>query len=71
MMALNFKTKKAAKEALAAKGFLDENDVIETSFYGSEYKDGKHGVVVSVDPYTIRNSFAEITIVDGKIVKVV
>lgn len=71
MMALNFKTKKAAKEALLEKGFLDERHIIETSFFGREYKDGKWGVVVSTAPDRIRNSFAEITIVDGKIVKIV
>ena len=70
MMGLRFKTKKAAKEALAARGTLGREDIIETSMFGSEYKDGKTAVVVSLDPYTIRNSFAEITISGGRIVAV-
>lgn len=68
MMGLTFKSKKAAKEALAARGTLGREDVIETSFFGSEYKDGTQAVVVSLDPYTVRNSFAQITIRDGRIV---
>jgi hypothetical protein len=70
MMALAFKTKKAAKEALAARGTLGPEDVIETSFFGPEYKDGTQAVVVSEAPDRIRNSFATITIVGGRIVKV-
>lgn len=70
MMGLLFKNKKAAKEALAAQGFLDERDILETSFFGAEYKDGKHAVCVSLDPYTVRNYFAEVTISGGKIVAV-
>lgn len=70
MMALKFLTKKAAKEALAERGTLGPENIIETSFYGSEYKDGKHGVVVSLAPDRVRNSFAEITIAGGRIVKV-
>lgn len=70
MMGLRFKTKKAAKEALAAKGSLGPENIIETSLFGAEYKDGKHAVCVSLDPYTVRNSFAEITIRDGRIVSI-
>lgn len=70
MMALAFTTKKAAKEALAAKGSLGPESIIETSFFGSEYKDGSHGVVVSTAPDRIRNSFATITISGGRIVAV-
>lgn len=70
MMALKFKTKKAAKEALWVLGTLGPEDVIETSFFGPEYKDGTWGVVVSTDPERVRNSFAEITIRDGRIVKI-
>ena len=70
MMALAFKTKKAAKDALAERGTLGPEDVIETSFFGPEFKDGKHGVVVSVAPDRVRNSFATITVVNGRIVKV-
>lgn len=70
MMALAFTTKKAAKEALAAQGTLGPENVIETSFFGPEYKDGTWGVVVSRQPDRIRNSFAEITISGGRIVKI-
>lgn len=70
MMALAFKTKKAAKEMLAERGFLTDYDIIETSFFGREYKDGTWGVVVSTAPDRVRNSFAEITIRDGLIVKI-
>ena len=70
MMALLFNTKKSAKEALKEKGFLDEDNILETSFFGKEYKDGKWGVVVSLAPDRIRNSFATITITNGKIVRI-
>jgi hypothetical protein len=70
MMALAFTTKKAAREALAARGTLGPEHVIETSFFGAEYRDGKHGVVVSTAPDRVRNSFAEITIRDGRIVAI-
>ncbi len=70
MMALLFPTKKAAKEALAARGTLGPEDILETSFFGPEYKDGTKAVVVSLDPERVRNSFAEITISGGRIVKI-
>lgn len=70
MMGLRFKTKKAAKDALAERGTLGPENIIETSMFGTEYKDGTHGVCVSLDPYTVRNSFATITVKDGRIVKV-
>jgi hypothetical protein len=70
MMALLFRTKKEAKEALAAQGSLGEENVLETSFFGPEFKDGVQAVVVSLEPDRVRNSFAEITIVGGRIVKV-
>lgn len=70
MMALAFKTKKAAKEALAAKGTLGPESVIETSFFGPEYKDGTQAVVVSTEPDRVRNSFATITISGGRIVAI-
>jgi len=70
MMGLTFKSKKAAKEALVERGSLGPEDVIETSFFGAEYKDGTQAVCVSLDPYTVRNSFATIIIKDGRIVSV-
>lgn len=70
MMALAFPSKKAAKDALAARGSLGPEDIIETSFFGPQYKDGSHGVVVSLAPDRVRNSFATIVVKDGRIVKV-
>ena len=72
MMGLRFKNKKAAREALAAKGYLTEDDIVETSFFGAEFKPGEHSVCVSLDPYTVRNYFARITVdANYRIVKVV
>lgn len=70
MMGLRFKNKKAAREALALRGSLGPEDIIETSFFGREYKDGQHAVCVSLDPYHVRNYFGTITVRDGRIVKV-
>lgn len=70
MMGLLFKSKVAAKAALAERGTLGPEDIIETSFFGTEYRDGTHAVCVSLDPYTVRNSFAQITVKDGRIVKI-
>lgn len=66
MMAIAFKTKKEAKAAVP----FGEERVIETSFFGREFKDGEHSVVVSLKPDRIRNSFARITVKGGKVVKV-
>lgn len=66
MMAIAFTTK---KEAIAAVPFGEEH-VIETSFFGAEFKDGEHSVVVSRDPYNIRRAFARITVVNGLVTKV-
>jgi len=70
MMALAYVTKKAAKDALKVRGTLGPEDIIETSFFGSEYRDGTHGVVVSTRPDRIRNSFASIVIREGRIVSI-
>lgn len=70
MMALAFKTKVAAKAALKERGTLGPEDIIETSFFGAEYRDGEHSVVVSTQPDRIRNSFARITVQGGRITKV-
>lgn len=70
MMGLKFATKKAAKEALAAAGSLGRSNIIETSMFGPEFKDGQHAVCVSLDPYRVRNAFATITVVDGRITKI-
>ena len=66
MMAIAFKTKKEAKAAVP----FGEERIIETSFFGREFKDGIHSVVVSVAPDRVRNAFARITVVGGKVVKV-
>jgi hypothetical protein len=70
MMGLTFKSKVAAKAALAARGTLGPEDIIETSFFGDEYRDGKHAVCVSLYPSKVRNSFATIIVKDGRIVDV-
>ena len=59
-----FKTKKELKAAIGTRP-----NFIETSFFGDEYKgDGKYAVV---GPHpTVRKWFAELTIVDGRIQKV-
>lgn len=67
MMGIRFKTKKEAKAAVP----FGEDKVIETSFFGKEYKDGEHPVCISLDPYTVRNVFGVITVKDGIVVKVV
>lgn len=68
MMGLRFKTKKEAKEKIP---FPAEDYIIETSFFGNELKpNGTFAVCVSLDPYKIRNSFAEITVKDGMVVKI-
>jgi hypothetical protein len=69
-MGLRFKSKVAAKAALAERGSLGPEDVIEKSMFGEEYKDGQHAVCVSLDPYTVRNSFATITVQNGRITSV-
>ena len=66
MMAIAFKTKKEAKAAVP----FGPEMVIETSFFGPQFKDGEHGVVVSVAPDRVRNSFATITVKNGMVVKV-
>lgn len=66
MMGIRFKTKKEAKAAVP----FGRERIIETSFFGPEYKDGTHAVVVSLDPSRVRNAFATITVKDGIVVKV-
>ena len=59
-----FKTKKELKGAVGTKP-----NFIETSFFGPEYKGDGMYAVVGPDP-TVRNWFAELTIVNGLIHKV-
>jgi len=70
MMGLLFKSKVAAKAALAEQGTLGPEHILETSFFGPEYRDGVKAVCVSLDPSRVRNSFATITIKDGRIVSI-
>ena len=68
MMGLRFKSKKEAKEKVP---FRASDYIIETSFFGPELRaDGNFAVCVSLDPYTVRNSFAEITVEAGMVVKI-
>lgn len=68
MMGLRFKTKKEAKEAVP---FRAEDKITETSLFGPELREnGKFSVCISLDPYRIRNSFGEITVENGIVVKV-
>ena len=64
MMAANYKTKKALKEAIG--GPLSYT---ETSMFGPEYKSTGKFCVVGPSPYQ-RKWFAEVTMKDDKIVKV-
>ena len=63
--ARGYKTKKELKAAIGQRLRF-----VETSAFGSEYKD--NGVVTMVGPnaYTARNWYAQITMKDGKIAKV-
>lgn len=70
MMGLKFPNKRAAMVALNERGTLGPEDIIETSFFGTEYKDGQHSVCVSLNPSVTRNSFALITVAGGRIVRV-
>ena len=60
-----FKTKKELKEAVGTVPRF-----IETSFFGLEYKGDGSYAVVGPHP-TVRKWFAELTIVNGRIAKVV
>lgn len=66
MMAIAFKTKKEAKQAVP----FGQERIIETSFFGPEFKDGRHTVVVSLQPDRIRNSFAIITVKNNSVIRV-
>ncbi len=64
MMGANYKTKKALKEAVG-----QELSYTETSMFGAEYVDDGKFCVVGPSPYQ-RKWFAEVTMKDGKILKV-
>lgn len=70
MMGLRFRNKKEAKEALAKKGSLGDEYIIETSIFGREFADGEHAVCISLDPYRVRNVFGQITVRNNRIVKI-
>ena len=59
-----FKTKKELKAAIGTRP-----NFIETSFFGDEYKGDGTYAVVGPHP-TVRKWFAELTIVNGRIQKV-
>lgn len=65
MMGASYKSKKDLK---AAKG--QSLNYIETSMFGTEYRDNGTFCVVGPDPYVNRKWFASVTMVDGKIAKV-
>lgn len=68
MMGLRFKSKVEARKAIP---FPATSKIIETSMFGPEYRgDGTYTVCVSLDPYTVRNSFGQITVLDGMVVKI-
>lgn len=65
MMGLRFKSKADARRSLP---FRAADKIIETSFFGPEYKgDGEYTVCVSLDPSTVRNSFGTITVKGGMV----
>ncbi len=69
MLAIGFKTKKELKQSI---GKDISGDIIETSFFGAEYKPNLQGtaVVVSLQPSIIRKSFAQIWVTDNILTKV-
>jgi hypothetical protein len=69
MLGIRFKTKKELKTKVGQdiSGFI-----IETSLFGAEFDGNNQGtcVCVSLDPYTVRNSFAQIWCKDNILTKV-
>ena len=65
MMGANYKTKKALKESVGKP-----LDYIETSLFGTEYKENGTFCVVGPDPYNNRKWYARVTVTDGLISKV-
>jgi hypothetical protein len=69
MLGVRFKTKKELK------GMVGSNikpHIIETSLFGEEYDGENQGtcVCVSLDPYNVRNAFAQIWVRDNILTKV-
>jgi hypothetical protein len=64
MMAANYPTKKALKQAIGQSLRYEE-----TSFFGPEYRENGTFAVVGPSPYQ-RKWFASVTMKDGKILKV-
>jgi hypothetical protein len=69
MLGIRFKTK---KELIAMKGKDISGYIIETSMFGTEYDGNNQGtaVCVSLDPYTVRNAFAQIWVTDNILTKI-
>jgi hypothetical protein len=69
MLGIRFETKKELKAKVGEdiSGFI-----IETSLFGSEYDGNNQGsaVCVSLDPYMVRNVFAQIWVTDNILTKV-
>lgn len=66
MIAFSYKTKKELKENIGKPLRYQE-----TSMFGAEFKpDGTMAGVVSLDPYRVRNTFAQVTCKEGIIIKV-
>ena len=60
-------SKKYMKENMIGQPFTPE----ETSMFGNEYKGDGDYVIVGPDAYRNRKWFAEVTVVEGKIAKVI
>ena len=65
MMGASYKTKKDLKAAIG-QGLR----YVETSLFGEEYRDTGKFCVVGPCAYTNRKWYAEVTMAEGKIVKV-
>ena len=65
MLGAPYKSKKALKERVGRP-----INVIETSLFGSEYKDNGTFCVVGPCPFTNRKWYAQVTMKDGLIAKV-
>ena len=65
MLGCNYKTKKALKLEIG-----NPIRVIETSWFGLEYKENGTFCIVGPDPYNNRKWFAQVTMKNGLIAKV-
>ena len=76
MMGYRAPSKKAIKDAIAGKDGSDarllnfESRMQETSFFGPEYKGDGIYTVVGPDAYTKRSWYGNLTVRDGRVVRV-